>query len=154
MVLWGPPFGLHGFFAADDVTGIDAPADLIHGHSQTANAALINLSLLHTLSCHFFYCLLDCHAFPPFILFLSSEIRPKTRVSLRACLIHPQAFSALLHGFQFKFDVPNGEFQFNQDRNFLPVGRIPDPDDPLSVFKRRKGSAGLEAHCFHLSIHL
>jgi len=57
----GSLLGLHLFFTADDVASIDAPADLIHGDSQAANHALINISLLDTLFCHFFYCLLDGH---------------------------------------------------------------------------------------------
>ena len=55
LIFIGSLLGLHGFFTADDVTSIDAPADLIHSDSQTANTTLINLSLLHTLFCHFFY---------------------------------------------------------------------------------------------------
>ena len=55
-----PFFRPHLLLAADDVASIDAPADLIHRDCQTADAALINISLLHTLFCHFFYCLLDC----------------------------------------------------------------------------------------------
>jgi hypothetical protein len=37
-----PFFRLHGFFTADDVAGINAPADFIHCYSQTANTTLIN----------------------------------------------------------------------------------------------------------------
>src|SRR4030067_3516839 len=56
-----PFFRPHLLFTADDVASIDAPADLIHRDSQTADAALINISLLHTLFYHFFYRLLYCH---------------------------------------------------------------------------------------------
>ena len=60
-----PFFRPHLLLAADDVASINAPADLIHCDSQTADAALINISPLHTLFCHFFYrllgCLLYCH---------------------------------------------------------------------------------------------
>ena len=44
-----PFFRLHRFFAADDITGIDAPADLIHHYTEAANAAFISLTFLHTL---------------------------------------------------------------------------------------------------------
>ena len=56
-----PFFRPHLLLAADDVASINAPADLIHRDCQTADAALINISLLHTLFYHFFYRLLYCH---------------------------------------------------------------------------------------------
>ena len=44
-----PFLGLHLFFAANDIAHIDAPADLVHPYSKSADAAFINIALLHTL---------------------------------------------------------------------------------------------------------
>jgi len=51
-------FRLHRFFAADDITGIDAPTDFIDHDAESTNTAFISLTLFHTLLgnlfCYFF----------------------------------------------------------------------------------------------------
>ncbi len=63
MILGGLFLGLHGFFTADNITGIHTPADLIHCDHQTTHTALIGIALVHPLLRHFFCGLLDCHRF-------------------------------------------------------------------------------------------
>ena len=56
-------FGLHRFFAADDVTGIDAPTDFIDHDAEAANTAFISLTLFHTLLGNLLCYLLLSHDF-------------------------------------------------------------------------------------------
>ena len=56
-------FRLHRFFTADDITGIDAPAHLIHSYTKTAHATFISFALLGTFLGNLLYCFLLNHGF-------------------------------------------------------------------------------------------
>jgi hypothetical protein len=68
LVELSPFLGLHRFFTADEVAGIDAAADFVHGDNYSADTALIGIPFFDTLLrnlCHFlgrlFYHFLFCH---------------------------------------------------------------------------------------------
>ncbi len=56
-------FGFHRFFTADDVAGVNTPADFIHRDRQTAHSALVGIALLHTLLGNFLHYFLCSHNF-------------------------------------------------------------------------------------------
>jgi len=58
-----PFFRLHLFFTADDIAGIQTPANFIHCYSKSANAAFVNIALLDNLFRNLFHCLLLNHDF-------------------------------------------------------------------------------------------
>ena len=56
-------FWFHRFLTADDIAGVNTPADLIHRDNQAAHSALVGIALLHTLLGNFLRYFLCSHNF-------------------------------------------------------------------------------------------
>ena len=143
--------GTHRLLAADDVARIDTAADLINGDRETAYAAFVSVAFPDTLwgnSGHFlsrlFYPFLLCHAF------LLSSKSMNDRCPLVPC--STPLLLTFLDLVEFKPEISNRKLKFHQDRCLFRILRIPNTNNPFSLFKRSERSGRFETDRFHLSI--